>query len=171
MSKHKAHRITGYAFGPCLFAYESTGHVDLRMRISPSLITRIIGGHRGLSPELIVRQWECSICHRNYEDCIHEAGQTYGDKRCVQLGRNIEAVGVSIVSSPEESRATITDLLVIEEQGGKTTYKWFGFPVVTENQRFKHIQRALESGLIPEKAAFHFSRYFSLHLEGHTVYL
>lgn len=170
MRKNRTPKITAYVFGPFLFASDSQGHIDVTIRIIPEWIDRIIQGFRGLSPEIRIRKWECSICHQNYEDCIHEVGQKYGDEICQQIARDIEPLGGSLVQYPKDPRARITDLLIVEEERGKKRYKWYGFPVITENQRFKHIQSALESGLIPHKVAFHFSKYFSIHLEGKVTY-
>ena len=170
MRKKKTPKVTAYAFGPAIFAYDTQGHVDVTISISsPDWIDKIIGGFRGLSPEIVFRQCECSICHQNYEDCIHEEGQKYEDAICHALPKNIEFVGSSLVESPADSRARITDLLIIEEEG-KIRYIWHGFPVIAEGQRFRNIQNALNSGLIPEKVAFHFSHYFSISLEGKATY-
>lgn len=170
LRKKKTHKVTAYAFGLAIFAYDTQGHLNVTMQISsPDWIDRIIGGFRGLSPEIVFRQCECSICNQNYEDCIHEEGQKYEDVICHALPKNIEFIGSSLVESPVDSKARITDLLIIEEEV-KKKYIWYGFPVIKEDQRFRHIQNALNSGLITEKAVFYFGHYFSINSEGKVIY-
>lgn len=170
MSKRITPRITVHAFGPCLFAYNAEAHIDIQMQLSPSLIDEIVGGKRGLSPEIKIKRWECSICHKNYENCDHKVDEKYGNEICKVSAKDVETQAVSLVSSPADSRAQITDLLVVTEELGKKKFQWFGFQVTTEDQRFKHIQRAYEGNLIPLEVAFRFGKYFSIQLEGTAVY-
>lgn len=171
IEKGRKHKKTAYAFGPVIFAYNSKGHIDTEIQITEAIvIDKVISRElRGLSPEVKIKWWECSLCHQNFEVCSHEVGEKDGDNICQPLAKEIEFEGCSLVQHPKDPRARVTDLLVIEDKNGKR-YEWYGFSVITENQRFKHIQKALESKLISEKAAFYFGRYFSTHLEGKATY-
>lgn len=160
-----------FLFGPVIFASDSEGHIDTVIQVTvPDVVRKVISGERrGLSPDVKIERWECSICHEDYEECLHEEGKKYGGALCRALPKDIEFFGASLVARPKDPRARVTDLLVIEKNHMEK-FTWYGFPVEAENQRFKHIQRALKSGLIPEKAALHFGQYFSVNLEGKAIY-
>ena len=136
-----------------------------------SVIDGIIKGKfRGLSPEMIIKKWECSICHKDFEECSHEVGKQYGNETCKTIARGIEFTSLSVVSMPADPRCAITDLLIIKKENEQRTYEWHGFAVNYESDRFKSIQRALEQKLIPEKAAFYFGKFFSTNIVGKSTY-
>ena len=170
--KSESNFLAAFAFGPCIYSSDSTGSIIITTKSTDrNVVNKIVSGElRGLSPEIIIRKWECSICHRDLEKCVHEVGKFYNNKKCVAIARDIEFTGVSIVDNPEDSRCRITDLLLIKEENGKRTYEWYGFKVNNEDDRFKNIGRALKNGLIPEEAAFSFSKFFSIRIEGKVSY-
>lgn len=135
------------------------------------IVSKIISGKfRGLSPGIIIRKWECSVCHGDFEKCVHEIGQVYNGVKCEAIAKDIEFTEVSIVDHPQDARCRITDLLLIKEENNRRIYEWYGFKVNTENDRFRNIQKALQDGLIPENVAFYFSRFFSIQIEGKASY-
>jgi len=160
-----------FVFGAILFADDDEGHIETCIRVTNlNIVGDIISGKmRGLSPDMKIRWWECSICHKDFERCLHKEGKLYAGKTCHPLAKGVEASGGSIVAQPKDPRARITDLLIVEDNK-KDRYTWFGFPTVHEDQRFKHIQGALASKHISEKAAFHFGRFFSVNVVGKTTY-
>ncbi|RLI39855.1 hypothetical protein DRO64_10025 [Candidatus Bathyarchaeota archaeon] len=123
-----------------------------------------------LSPSIIIKRWECSICHKNYEECPHEAGKKYGKEICRTIARDIEIREISVVDKPTDPKCRIIDLLLVYEEKGRKVYEWHGFKPNNENDHLKNIQRAYENGLIPEKAAFYFGRFFSINTVGHISY-
>jgi len=159
-----------FVFGAIMYA-DNGGHIEICIRTTNlNIVGDIISGKmRGLSPDMKIRRWECSVCHKDFETCPHKEGKRYGNKICQLIAKDIEALGGSIVAQPKDPRARITDLLIIE--GNKNDrYTWFGFPTIYENQRFEHIQSALESNYISENAAFHFGKFFSVNVVGKTTY-
>lgn len=169
--KKKNDILIAYAFGSVIYSSDTSGYITTVLKIDPKIINKIISGEiRGLSPEIRIRKWECSICHKNFEECSHEEGKLYNNKICKAIAKEIEFTGVSLVDHPADSRCRITDLLLITEEAGKRKYEWYGFRVDNENDRFKNIQRALEKGLISQNAAFSFSKFFLMKFEGKTSY-
>ncbi|MCH7560759.1 MAG: hypothetical protein IIC67_05230 [Thaumarchaeota archaeon] len=158
-----------YIFGPILWAWGTNNSLDAVISVNDKrYIQSILEGHRGLSPELIVRKIGCSICRQNYEDCNHIAGETYDGKECICLMEEFEALNVTAVTHPEEPRSKVTDMLVFEDDG--RSYTWHGFETVNDNQRFKHIDMALKNGYITEKAALKFSTFFITENTGKIKY-
>jgi hypothetical protein len=117
-----------------------------------------------------IKYWECSICHKNFEECSHEVGKRYGNETCGTIARGIESASLSVVSIPADPRCTITDLLIIKKENEQRTYEWHGFAVNHDSDRFKSIQHALEQKLIPVKAAFYFGKFFSANIVGKATY-
>jgi len=158
--------IKGYFFGPAIFAYDNSS-LDLNGVFSDEIVIQsIIDGRRGLSPEIKIKWYQCNLCLQDYEICLHDDGQVYDNKICQLIPRDIEFVNNSLVDVPKDPKARITDFLVIEKIGKKTSYTWHGFETDKEKRRFKHIQKAFDMGLISEKIALHFSTVFNQKLLG-----
>jgi hypothetical protein len=163
--------MSAFAFGHAQYASDSDGHISVELRITnEEMLSKIISGEkRGLSPEWIVRKWECSICHENLEECPHEVGKRYDNMICEMIARDMEGTGLSVVSVPADPRCRIIDMLIVRN-GKNPEYIWYGFRVNTELDRFRHIQKAYEERLIPEKATFFFGKFFSINPEGKAVF-
>ena len=155
-----------------IYADDSNGRILVTISLNTGeFIKDIINGkYRGLSPEVKIRRFICSICNKEFEDCDHNIGQMYGKQMCYSICKDIEFLGASIVSSPADSRCRVTDLLIIEIKTSGKQYTWYGFPLDKENDRFDSIQKAMEGNLLPKEAAFRFSKYFSINLTGKTIY-
>jgi hypothetical protein len=133
-----------------------------------NLIPGIVSGkHRGLSPTLDVKRFDCSICGLDIEVCPHDVGKEYGGELCSPVARGIDAQSIDLVDRPKDPKAFITDLLLVTRS---KRYYWYGFPAETENERFRNIQSAYETGKIPEPAANHFVREFSMRFLGLAVW-
>ena len=62
----------------------------------------------GFSPELLIREYECSICHQSPVSCPHISGREYEGEVCVYRPLGIEAIGgVALVSRPAQPDARI----------------------------------------------------------------
>lgn len=172
LKKKRGSLVKAFAFGPILYASDSGGSIKTTIEITNlQVVNKIISGElRGLSPSLIIRKWECSICHQNLEDCEHEVGKKYDGLECQSIARDITPVEASLVTVPKDPRCRITDLLLIKEEDGKKILEWYGFSVDSEMDRFKNIQSAQNSKLISVDAAFHFSEFFSINLTGKSSY-
>jgi len=170
--KKKNSSLIAFAFGSVIYTSDTGGYITAELKIGDlNVINKIISGEiRGLSPEIKISKWECSICNKNFEECPHEEGKLYNNKICKTIAKGIEFTGLSLVDHPEDPRCRITDLLLIKEKAGKRKYEWYGFKVNNENDRFRNIQHALENGLIPQDVAFSFSKFFSIKLEGKASY-
>lgn len=170
--RKKGRTIKVYVFGPIIFADDTNDYVLVTGEITNTrIIDEIISGkYRGLSPRIIIRKWECSVCHGNFEECPHEIGEKYGKTICHTMAKNLIFDESSIVETPKDSRCKITDLLLIKGRGHKKVYEWYGFRPNRDIDHFKNIQGAYENDLIPERAAFHFGKFFSLDLIGHVTH-
>jgi len=155
-------KLIAYIFGPTIFDSEG-GSLD---GFSPIVDTNIIekiksGESRGLSPEVKIKWFQCGICKNNYEeDCDHIEGKFYDNKKCILYPRDIKFLALSIVNVPEDPKARITDMLIVDNTNKKIHYSWYGFDTDKYNRRFKHIQKASDLKLISEKIALKFSTYF-----------
>ncbi len=159
--------LVGYAFGPAIFAENSKANLDITAKFSdPKMIELIKSGMRSLSPAMKMSKFRCSVCNEDYELCLHEDGMQYDDIECHATALDLEVMEVSIVDKPADSRAGITDLLVVENDGKRKTYTWYGFKVDSDIRRSKHIQKACDNGWIPESAALRFSTFFANTSEG-----
>jgi hypothetical protein len=59
------------------------------------------------SPGLKIKEAECSICGRSYDDCEHVVGRAYMGEMCARIIRSAEIVEVSIVDEPANKLARI----------------------------------------------------------------
>ncbi|GAA1871013.1 hypothetical protein GCM10009836_59640 [Pseudonocardia ailaonensis] len=66
----------------------------------------------GLSPGMIVRESQCSICESDPEDCIHITGRTYDGERCVRIIKEADILEVSFVARPNQPDARINRVSV-----------------------------------------------------------
>ena len=163
-------RVKAYVFGPLLWGWNSKNNLDAVIAINnKQCIQTILAGCRGLSPELVARQLNCSICGQNYEDCSHTTGELYGDEKCTCLMGDIKPLNVAIVNNPEEPKSRVTDMLVFEDNRRSCT--WYGFKTVNDDQRFEHINTAMRHGYITEKMALKFSTYFCNNETGKIKFL
>lgn len=157
------HKLIAYIFGPTIFDNKGGSLDGFSSITNLEIIEKIKSGEsRGLSPEVKIKWFQCGICKKNYEeDCEHEEGELYGEEKCVLYPRDIEFLALSIVTNPEEPKARITDMLLVDNRNKKNRYTWYGFETDDDNRRFKHIQKAVDSGLISEKTGLKFSTYFT----------
>ena len=166
MEKGKGKLTVAYAFATAMFDSDSNGYVSVIIRIHNELkLKRIITGQsRGVSPDIIVKWWECSICHSNFEKCNHEEGSLYAGSLCQLIARDIQFTGASFVDEPKDTRCRVNDMLVISEVDKRNLFEWYGFELHDDNVRFKDIAKACKKELISQKIAFKLSRLFSINL-------
>lgn len=170
MKKNNYTKVTAYAFGPSIFSNDGGSlNVDIVLR-DEKIIQRIIKGTRGLSPEYKIKWYQCMICQQDYENCPHEDGKEYDGIICILAPRGLEFIAQSIVDKPEDPRARIIDMLLIDKTKNKTEYTWYGFETDSEKRRFKNIQEASDKKLIPEKVALKFVDYFTNNYTGNCTY-
>lgn len=159
---NKKDGIIGYFFGPTIFSSDNSTSIDVTGRTdNMELIQGIIDGTiRGLSPEMKIGWYQCTVCMENHETCPHDVGKNYDGKICQLMPRNTEVLRQSVVSNPKDPKARVNDLLIIEKKDSKTSFTWYGFESDKERRRFQHIQKAKDSGLITEKIALTFTTFF-----------
>lgn len=164
--------VIGYFFGPAIFSSDNTTSIDITGRTTNrEMICGIIDGTtRGLSPEMKIGWYQCTICLQNYENCPHDVGKNYSEKPCQLMPRDTEVITQSVVSMPKDPKARVTDLLIIEKKGSQTMFTWHGFGSDKENRRFQHIQSAKDSGHISEKIALKFVNFYLEQFIGSTTY-
>ena len=62
----------------------------------------------GFSPELLVREYECSVCNQNPLGCPHISGREYDGEVCRYQPKGFEPIGgVALVSRPAQPDARI----------------------------------------------------------------
>ena len=173
MRKEKSSFLIAYAFTTVIFDSDTGGYVSSTLEIKKSRVINwiISGDSRGISPDVIIRNWECTICHKEYEKCMHEEGVEYSGTRCQLIARNIEFSGVSLVDEPKDPRCRVNDLLVISQIKGAKLFEWYGFELHNDKIRFKNIKEAHKKKLISSKTAFAFSEFFSVNLFGKVDYV
>ncbi len=66
----------------------------------------------GMSPAMVVRQAECSICGGDPEVCPHIAGRSYEGARCYRIIKDAEITEVSLVTRPRQPDARITKMSI-----------------------------------------------------------
>jgi hypothetical protein len=54
----------------------------------------------GMSPGYVIRAAECSICHRDPDECDHVKGRLYDGERCVRILTELDLLEVSVVGRP-----------------------------------------------------------------------
>lgn len=60
-----------------------------------------------LSPGMIVKSQECSICGKEYEDCDHLKGKPYMGKFCTMIIKEVEINHLAIVKNPADKSRRI----------------------------------------------------------------
>ena len=160
--------LIAYIFGPAIFDNQGSS-MDCVSQITKSDIIEKIKNRqlKGISPEIKIKWFQCGLCKENYEEnCIHEEGKIYDGQKCFLYPRDIEFLALSIVEKPREPKARINDMLLVDKQNKHIRYTWYGFETDKENRRFKHIQKAVDSGFISEKIGLKFSTYFTNNVLG-----
>jgi hypothetical protein len=61
-----------------------------------------------LSPGMIVKYSECSICGQEYGECNHVRGRAYMGKFCSRILKDVEVKEVSFVSEPASKHCRVT---------------------------------------------------------------
>ena len=91
-------KLEAYIFGGI---YGSDSNEPIRIPIKMTnleLLDDIKSGKLiGVSPAFKIREWECSICHQNFELCSHKKGQIYGGSKCQTIIKKAEMIDLSIV--------------------------------------------------------------------------
>lgn len=162
--------IRAYAFGIAQYSADNSS-LNIEMKITNrDFIQKVISGElRGLSTAYVIREWECSICHGDLEECPHEVGEKYDNAICQMIAKDAKPIEMSVVQVPKDPRCRIIDMLIVKNDK-LLEFTWYGFRVNAEMDRFKNIQKAYESGLISEKAAFFFAKFFIVHSEGKAIF-
>jgi hypothetical protein len=70
----------------------------------------------GMSVGYVVREAECSICHKDPEDCDHIKGQLYDGERCVRIIKRADLMEVSLVGRPAQPDARVMSVSVETEE-------------------------------------------------------
>lgn len=66
----------------------------------------------GLSPGLVIRESQCSICGLSPADCAHVTGRTYDGEFCARRITKADVLEVSLVNRPSQPDARITAMSV-----------------------------------------------------------
>jgi hypothetical protein len=61
----------------------------------------------GMSPGMLVREAECSICGRDPDLCEHIKGRVYDGETCVRIVKQVDLLEVSFVARPAQPDARI----------------------------------------------------------------
>jgi hypothetical protein len=70
----------------------------------------------GVSPEIVLDGWDCTICGSDAETCEHIAGRVYDGEPCARSARGpMRVLGVAWVTRPDQPDARLTALPVSTE--------------------------------------------------------
>jgi hypothetical protein len=104
----QAGRLTRQTFGCSL--YQDGQRYEQRCPVALAH-TRL-----GLSPTLVIRESECSICHQDPDECHHVKGHRYDDQLCLRIIKRADVLGVSLVSRPANPGARIISVGVLDTE-------------------------------------------------------
>lgn len=89
----------------CVFPYrDGTYYVECPVALAHNRI--------GLSPGIVIKSQECSICGNDPQDCPHIAGRTYDGKRCIRIINDGDILEVSLVGRPAQPDARIESMSI-----------------------------------------------------------
>lgn len=162
--------IGAYVLGPIMFTSETFVEIVAKVNNDNKLINLIKSGSVGMSPQLSIRGFSCPICSQDYKYCEHEANVTYNGIRCEPLMSDWEVEHVALVSTPEDQRTRMTDLLIVSKEEGKMKYSWEALSKNNSSNRLRRIQRALAKGLLDETVSSYFAAFFNLNSHGVSTY-
>jgi hypothetical protein len=83
-----------------------------------------------LSPEMIIRRRECSICGQSvdpWSSCRHEVFKVYNGKECYRIIKDCELLGVSLVLDPVQKYSVAR--VFTEDSDGKKTDQFNYSPI------------------------------------------
>ena len=120
---HAAGRWVRVTFGCTL--HQEGEHYEQRCPVA------VVHKRLGFSPEIVVREWHCSICNQPPQECEHIAGREYDGNRCYRVITKADFVSVSIVNRPAQPEARLLALpLSVEELRRALPPQWSpGMPV------------------------------------------
>jgi hypothetical protein len=80
----------------------------------------------GVSPEIVLAGWDCTICGADAETCEHIAGRVYNGEQCGRSARGpIRVLGMAWVNRPDQPDARLTALpLPMDELREKMPAEW-----------------------------------------------
>jgi hypothetical protein len=161
-----------FIFAPFLFPSNSESIVECIIQIDyeTKVFELLKSGFLGISPEFVIRKFLCNICKKDYEFCEHNIGELYHGKQCNTELDEYNGENIALVSIPEDARADIKDILVIEKKGKIMNYSWHALKQENKKNRLKRINRALSIGLIEESTAYHFLEFYKNNSEGISNY-
>lgn len=151
-----------YGFGRAISASDGSGGIDVVFELTDEQVARevLCGKLRGLSADVNIKWFKCSICGGNYEYCKHETGKVYGGKRAYKIVQDAEFEGLSLTRTPDDKTAWITDLLIVEKTPEKIRYEWNAISENDYSGRLRKINQAHKDGYISNKAGGHFRTIF-----------
>lgn len=66
----------------------------------------------GMSPGMVIKSAECSICGSHPQDCVHITGRIYDGQRCIRILKDLEFLEISLVERPRQPDARIESMSV-----------------------------------------------------------
>jgi hypothetical protein len=86
------------------------------------------------SPELLVREAECSICHADPRTCVHIPGETYSGEVCHRRITRVDILDIMLVGRPATPDARIHEISVSTSEIARSIGEGFssGIPVLCD---------------------------------------
>lgn len=139
---------------------------------SEHAVQEILAGKlRGFSLGIKINSFRCSICGQDYEICDHIQGEVYNSEVARALGENIEVIDISLVDTPRDKGALITDFLIRDNQTHTIIFRWIALVEDSYEERTRRILTHRDRGLIPSEAAQRFIDYFSINVKGEVEFI
>jgi hypothetical protein len=98
---------TRFDFSQNIAGGDFSDHLSSLLTKLASFYQAHFGNGMYLSPDLLIRRLECSICAQDFRACGHISGRLYNGIMCRTLARGIELKRASILEHPEDPRCRI----------------------------------------------------------------
>lgn len=109
----EAHQLLDEAGALARNTYPDGCHLDYRDNTYYLRCPVALAHNRvAFSPELFIREAECSICHADPRTCEHVPGETYDGETCHRLITRLDILDIMLVGRPATPEARIHEISV-----------------------------------------------------------
>lgn len=96
-----------FAFSRSIAAGDFVDHLATLLDSLAAFYQENLGEGLYMSPDILIRREECSICGSDFRSCQHIAGRLYNGLLCRAIAREFEPQSASIVDHPEDPRCRL----------------------------------------------------------------
>lgn len=89
----------------CTFAYRNNAYfIECPVALAHNRVA--------ISPGMLIKSAECSICGSDPQDCAHITGRVYDGKRCIRKVNELDILEISFVGRPAHPDARIESMSI-----------------------------------------------------------